>query len=216
MNGSNTKRTTNSKTVNKLREVRNNQDAYIVNKLNDLGLNINSVYDLVNSKKSYANAIPALVNFLNDPKITDSIVLQGVVRALATIDSKGIANDDLFALFEKTPVSEDSLKWAIGNSLGFLATSSDFEKIKDLVEDKMNGISRQGLVSGLAKINTKDCRNLLMRLVDDTDVAAHAIEALKKQKCKEAITIIQGLLDSESRLIRNEAASFLKSSTKWT
>jgi hypothetical protein len=51
------------------------------------GIDVKSVFDLVNSKTSYPDAIPVLLGFL--PNISDNWIKEGVVRALAVREARG-------------------------------------------------------------------------------------------------------------------------------
>lgn len=205
----------NSKTA-RVNTVREKEDARVVAALKrEAGLEIESVYDLVNDKGSYPDAIPVLIALLKSEELTDSLIVQGIVRALTVREAKGKANDVLLDLFDKSAPSEDSLKWAIGNAIGFLLRPDDFERAKELVLDRDNGTARQGVVSALGKIKTVESEALLSSLLDDPEVTAHAIEGLRLMKAKNVVDQVKDLSNSKTPLVKRKALAFLKAADSW-
>ena len=75
---------------------------------------------------------------------------------------------------------------AIGNSLYVVADRSVVEDIIRLATDKTHGRAREMLVATLGRFKTPETTRVLIELLDDADVAAHAAKALGKQKAAEA------------------------------
>ena len=204
-----------SKTA-KMIAVREKEDAHVVAALKrDAGLDIESIYDLVNDNGSYPDAIPVLIALLKSEELTDSLIVQGIVRALTVREAKGKANDLLFDLFDKSAPSGDSLKWAIGNAIGFLLCPDDYGKAKELVLNRDNGTARQGIVSALGKIKTAQSEELLSSLLGDPDVTAHAIEGLRLLKAKSVVDQVRDLSNSKNPLVKRKALAFLKAADSW-
>ncbi|NOU23507.1 MAG: hypothetical protein HOO93_17305 [Methyloglobulus sp.] len=118
----------------------------LVEELNQAGFLVTSVWDFVNSKNYYSDAVPILIKHLktkHHPKI-----LAGLARSLAVTQFSN--NDDLWNLlvdlYEKTlsdseinnPV-ERGLQEAIAVALECLAIESRIDSLKKLVATVPNG-----------------------------------------------------------------------------
>lgn len=64
-----------------------NEDRRVVNELQAVGIKVDGVFDLVNSRRSYKEAIPVLVKLMSS--IEDARIKEGVVRALAVKEAVG-------------------------------------------------------------------------------------------------------------------------------
>jgi HEAT repeat protein len=175
----------------------------VVEALCVVGLPVSSVWDLVNSKESYPQAIPVLLKCLQmemDPRVKE-----GVVRALTVREARTIAAKPLVQEFLKVSEPDSSLKWAIGNALAVVADDSVFEEIAGLVSDSTNGRSRQMLVEALGRMKNPRAVDLAISLLDEEEVAGHAIVALRKLRAKRARPFIEPFLKHPMPWIRNEA-----------
>jgi hypothetical protein len=80
---------------------------------------------------------------------------------------------------EFTRSDDDRLKWAIANALATLATKDAFEGLIKLLGDRRHGQSREMLCDALKRTKGPRAPDVLIGLVDDRDVAGHAILALR-------------------------------------
>jgi len=181
----------------------------IKTELEKVGISINDIYDLVNTNKPYPTAVPVLLNLL-ETGIDDMGTKEGVVRALAVKEAIGKATPILIAEYNRVPKDKMLLRWAIGNTIYTTITKDDVESILPIVQDKTNGISRQMFVAALGKVKTEKVENVLINLLDDDDVIAHALETLGKMKSKKAKDKISALANHPKALIRKEALKALK------
>ncbi len=181
----------------------------IKTELQKVGIEITNIYDLVNSGKRYAAAIPILSSLLKKG-IDDIKVKEGVIRALTVKDAAGVANKVLIEEYNQIPKNETSLRWAIGNAFYTIITNEDAENILQIVQDRENGISRQMFVAALGKIKSKQSEIVLIKLLDDFEVAPHALDALGRLKSKKAKEKIEILLGHKNKLIIKEAERALK------
>ena len=147
------------------------------------------IYDLVNTSKPYPEAIPVLTQLLKEG-ITNSRNREGIIRALAVPKSKGKIGSLLIEEFYKTPSDNILLRWAIGNTMEVVISDEDIVDVIKIVADKSNGISRQMFALALGKIPSKESENVLIQVLDDEEIAPHAIEALGKLKSRKAKTKI--------------------------
>lgn len=174
-----------------------------------VGIEVNDIYELVNSKESYPSAIPVLANLLRE-RIEPITLREGVIRALAVKEAAGKLGKLLFDEYNKTSNDLMNLKWAIGNTIYETASIDDEDEILRIVANKTNGISRQMFVLLLGKIKSQKSENTLIDLLQDDEVAPHAILALSKLKSERAKEKIIGLLNHPNSLIQKEAAKALK------
>lgn len=189
---------------------RERESKRVAEALRHAGVLVSSVYDLVNTSAPYPTAVPVLLDLLEDG-ITDDIITEGVVRALAVKEARGVANKPLIEEFKKTPNVKMSLKWAIGNTLEVIAVDADFDELAALVRDKSHGRSREMLAIALGRLNHPDVETVLLEALHDDDVIAHAIIGLARNKrSKKALEAITPLLDHPRPLVRKEAAKTIK------
>jgi hypothetical protein len=187
----------------KFKEELNNETRELLNQLKAAGLNVTSVWDLVNTKSSYPEAIDILLNHLR--KKYHHKNKEGIIRALAVKEAKGKATSLLIDEYYKTPKDEKSLRWAIGNTIFTIITQQDLDKILPIVQDKDNGESRQMFVASLGKIKSDRAEDTLIELLDDNEVSAQSLYALgllKSKKAKEKIILMK---NHPNPLIRKEA-----------
>jgi len=179
----------------------------LLNELKYVGVDVSSVWDLVNTKKSYPQAIDILIDHLNKDYHEKNI--EGIIRALSVKEAKGKAAT-LIKKYEETPKIKDNLRWIIGNAIAVVMTLNDVDWIYRTVLDKSNGGSRSQLVYALGTVKTEKSEDILISLLDDEEVAPQAIAALGRLKSKKAKDKIVILNQSKNSLIRLESKKALK------
>ena len=154
----------------------NDETIELVNELNLIGLNINSIWDLVNTKKSYPDAIPILIEHLS--KDYSDRNKEGIIRALAVKEAKGKVVSILIELYNKIPKEKQLLRWAIGNTICTVITKGEVESIIPIVQDETNGASRQMFVLALGKFKNDKIINILKEHSKESDIALQVTKAL--------------------------------------
>ena len=184
--------------------------APVIEELRAVGFSVESVGDLYNKKLNYQRAIPILVKWLSE--ISNVVVKEDIVRALSVKWAKNTAAAALLLVeFKHAKDSTDSgLRWAIGNALEVLVTDEIKAEMIELAKDSRFGRSREMVVLGLGKLKDPSVVSVLIELLKDDQVIAHAVMALRKLKAKEARTHIEHLLDHPRSLVRREAKNALK------
>ncbi len=177
--------------------------------LSKVGIEIKDIYELVNSKKTYPDAIPVLVSTLTSG-IEEDNLKEGVIRALAVKEAKGKIGSILIDEFHMTSKDKPLLRWAIGNTMEVVIGKEDLEKVIEIVLDKSNGMSRQMFVVSLGNIKSEKSENVLINLLDDDEVAAHALNGLRRIRSVKALEKVKQLLNHPKPLIRKEAEKTLK------
>lgn len=186
------------------------EDRRICQALRGVGIQVNSIWDLVHTSQSYPEAIPLLIEMLQSAK-SDAVV-EGIVRSLTVKEARGVAAGPLLKLFKDYPTSDpmhQSTKWAIGNVLSEVADNRVFEEIAELVMDKRHGTSRQMLVIALGNMKDSRATPLLVDLLDDEEVVGHALVALGKLKDRGARQTIEKFLSHPNAWVRKEASKAL-------
>jgi HEAT repeat protein len=183
----------------------------LVTALNDSGVQIKSVWDLVNTKRAYPLAIPVLTVHLRYPYPWR--IREGIARALTTKIAGNDAYTALVREFKKLPESQDNdqnqFKWALGNAISIVAGKNNFDEIVNLVQDKRHGITRDMMVLRLPRLEPDKAVAVLIELLADDEVAGQAVIALGKLKAQEARNGIERLLSHPQPWVRKEAAKAL-------
>lgn len=181
----------------------------IKSELAKVGITVNDIYDLVNTDKPYPSAVPVLLDLLQEG-IEHIGIKEGIIRALAVKEAIGKASPVLLDEYYKIPKDKTLLRWTIGNTIYITITEDDVERILPIVQDKENGMSRQMFVAALGKVTSGNTEDVLIKLLDDDEVAAQALEALGRMKSKKAREKILTLTSHPKALIKKEAQKALK------
>lgn len=158
---------------------RTNEDARIASIINvRAGLNITSVFDLVNSKAAYPQAIPALLECLL--QACEKWIKEGIVRALSVKEARGKADFTLVNEFKSISPDDreyQSLKWAIGNALSIVGTNNVADDLFEIAQDVRHGKAREMVVVSLGRLSDPRAPEVRMKLLDDDEICGHAIMA---------------------------------------
>jgi HEAT repeat protein len=179
------------------------------------GVHLRDLWELVNDRAQYSAAIPVLIDWLEHlddrvPAADQDKVREGLVRALTVPAARPSAAPVLLAEFRR--VSDPTglgPRWVIGNALEVVADDSIFDDVALIVRDPSFGKARQMVVVGLARSKDGRAVPLLIELLDDEDVAAHAAMALGKRRASEARSALERQLESPQALVRQEAKKAL-------
>lgn len=142
------------------------------------GFPVRSVGQLHHEWKSYRAAIPILLRWL--PRVSYDALRQDIVRTLSVKEARPLATAPLVEAYEGEP--NYGLKWAIGNALEVLADASVFDDIVRIVRDKRHGKAREMVAMALDNMKNPQAVDVLLDLLDDDEVAGHAIIALGRLK----------------------------------
>jgi len=155
----------------------------LLTELGNIGIHVNSVWDLVNTEKDYQDAVPILVRHLRLPYSTT--VKEGIVRAL-TVDYAGSeALRELIKEFQlQNDDSETSLKWVLGNAIAAVAKPSHANTLISLATDPSHGKARDMIISALPRVVSDKVQldAVLRRLMSDEDVRESVHRTLLEQK----------------------------------
>jgi HEAT repeat protein len=159
-------------------------------------------------------AAPVLVDWL--PRVKTALAKERIVRSLTgEKTATPLALEPLVAEFRRA--DDHGLKWAIGNALATLADDSIADELVELARDRRHGGSREMLMDALARTKDKRALDALVDLVDDDDVAGHAISALRRLGPKSSLPYLERArpalehqaADGETLLARRQASAAL-------
>jgi len=91
-----------------------------------------------------------------------------------------------------------------------VADDSVFDDIVALVKDKRHGRAREMLAVALANMKNPKAVDVLIELLDDEEIAGHALSALRKLAPPEAREAIEPFVNHPKTWARNEAKRALK------
>jgi hypothetical protein len=186
----------------------------IIEELKREGYDVESLYALRNIGRPYKAAVPILLKWL--PQVEDWHLKDSIVRALSVPWAKPAALLPLIVEFRTAagPTIVDHVKWAIGNALSIIADDTVFDDVADLVQEKRHGRSREMLAVALGRMKDPRAVDLLIKLLDDEEVAGHALIAIRKLKAREAASRVEPFLNHPKAWVRSEAKKALARITK--
>lgn len=146
----------------------------LIGDLRKNGFVVEDIWDWVNGPAPGASE-SILLSHLE--QVTSDRLAEAIARALTQKNFRN-ALPTLLRRFERT--SSDGARWAIGNAIAFQPWPKDvWENILTLAADPKFGRGRQNLVWRLHRIKLPAVEPTLIKLVEDRDVDAFALIALR-------------------------------------
>ena len=152
-------------------------EAPLVGALRAAGLEVQSVWDLVNAAVPYPEALPILVEHLRRPY--PEAIRDGIARALAVRDAK-FAWPALVDAYRREPPGRTK-----GGLAAAVAAASDGDVIGDVIAlacDRRHGTSRLLLLSALERSKDPRARKTLMALGADPELQKEVQVILRRPK----------------------------------
>jgi len=185
-------------------DTRDSDDELVCAALATIGFECQSVYDLINMVSYPAGTLEVLVRELS--KAYHPIIREGIIRGLTMPDAAPIALEPLVRAFLYDDFrDQETEKWVIGNALYTMAKPKHCATMLELARDRRHGTARQMIVYGLGRCKSEEAVDTLTSLLDDDDVAGHAIEALRKIGNTRARSAIEPFLKHPRTWWRNAA-----------
>jgi hypothetical protein len=163
--------------------------------------------------------VPVIIEWL--PLVEDAKVKEAMVRTLAGQRASGPAGQRaaqgegarrLLAEFRRPEYADaSSLRWTIGDAMASLAGPADADAIIEILCDRANGHAREMFCDAL--VRSRDARrvDVLIELIDDDDVAGHAISALRRSAHQRQVPEPERVRSKlEAVIARPSATSFGK------
>jgi hypothetical protein len=148
-----------------------------VEELRAAGVQVSSVWDLVNIEAPYPLAIPVLADHLCKPH--HPRIREGIVRALAVPEAHRMW-PQLLDAFKRE--EDENMKLALAIAVGGASGTEDTEQLTELVHDEELGTHRVPLIWGLAKSRDPRATEVLRALRDHPELGAEARKGLRQTK----------------------------------
>lgn len=182
----------------------------LLRELANVGEPVQSLSDLVNTRRAYPAAVPVLLRWLDTLDARDltkpSREVDMAVRALTVPAARGKAARKLIELFKVVgDPSGTGTRWSIGNALGIVAEEAVSDDLIALAKEQSYGPARQMVVLGLGRFATERVELALIGLLEDDEVAGYAAMALGRIRSQRAVPTISRLLDHPKPWVRKEA-----------
>jgi hypothetical protein len=116
--------------------------------LSAVGYAVKSVWDLVNMKEAYPEAIPVLLRHL--PIVKHPIMRQGIGRALAVVEARGLAGSALLQALRHE--QDPETRWVFANTLAIVADRENAEELSELADDPEYADVRERLSQALKNV----------------------------------------------------------------
>jgi hypothetical protein len=147
----------------------------LLSDLEKIGIQVESVWDFVNTANKYPAAIPVLLRHVDLPY--HKRIKEGIIRAL-TVNYGGpeVLRELIKQFCEQTDDSANSLKWVLGNAISEVATPADAETVIALAMDTSHGESRDLITQRLPRVVKNKARlsEVLQHLMRDKQTEQYA------------------------------------------
>ena len=152
------------------------QEAPVVAALAEVGVEVESVWDLVNGKDDhYADAVPVLVEHLRDDSYPDR-VREGIARSLS-FRKAAPAWPAIVELYRSTTDSFD-LQQGLAVAMAGAVTDETVDELVAEAHREEHGESRLLLLLGLERLRTPKARKALEGLADHPELGDSATKKL--------------------------------------
>lgn len=132
-----------------------------------VGVYIDLIWDLVNTRTSYPASIPVLLEHLRRPY--DDRTREGIARALTDKAAKPFVDELIYLFRVEDDARSHHVKWAIGNALTVAAGPGKLNEIISLIMDAAHGKARTALVPILRRSKRPEAKAALAKLKSDPD-----------------------------------------------
>lgn len=152
------------------REAQSRRDqAPLLADLAAVGVNVPTVWNLVNTSASYRSALPVLLNHLQRP-YPDG-VREGIARALAIRPTRAIGWRILVEQFCRTDSANRRVKDGLAVALAGACDKSVLPELIDLAKDKKHGESRVLLLLAIRRSRSPEAPLAIAELANDPQLS---------------------------------------------
>ena len=117
-----------------LRQEYRHEEIPLLSELANLGVKIDSIWDLVNAKSAYPSAISTLTAYLQG--VDHPRLREGIARALTVPEARGIADRVILEELQRpSGQSPHSVRWALANALTVVADKGSVDTMRALIAD---------------------------------------------------------------------------------
>lgn len=180
-------------------------DDYVRSLLRNVGADVKSISEIVNSRASFPKAVPVLVELLDDPNLKVDSIFRGIVASLRDPAAVGVAYEPLVRLYREYAPSDDfierQLAGDIALTIGYIAEDKNADELIGLLRDKATyGGSRLGLVDGLSRF--KDRHRLVAEcrwMIHDPELVWTTLQLIGRRKLTELVDEVRGVAATHPR-----------------
>ncbi len=151
----------------KLWEERRKEEAPIVSALRSAGIDVQSISELDSKNKSYACAIPILLEHAK--RDYPEWLREDILRAMATPEARSYWSE-LVELLESDSLLPPSVRWLASLVLNAAADDSVADDVIRLASDRRLGVYRVVLIFTLQRLKSPRAKMLLLELRKDPDL----------------------------------------------
>lgn len=151
----------------------------LVRDLNAAGADVSSIWDLVNTKKTYANLLPILLDHLDRP-YPDGI-REGIARAMAVPEARLFWEELVDRYLAESDSSTHGIKWALHLAIAEAADATVLDTLIRLTVDRRHGRNRALFVDALARIDDPKAHAALIELARDPDLSEDITRVMKRR-----------------------------------
>jgi hypothetical protein len=177
----------------------------LVRRLRNVGIDVDDVWDLVDSDEPYPAAVPFLLEALHGSQPADVHFREGVVRALSIKQARPVAAAALIHEMRRQQEHDDVyVLWAFGNALSIVADDDVYDDIVELARDRSLGRAREMLMEALGRMDNSDATQVLLDFVDDDEVDGQVVVALSR-RADAPRDVFERFADDERDWVRRAA-----------
>jgi hypothetical protein len=137
-----------------LRQEYRQEEIPLLAELANIGIKIDSIWDLVNAKSGYPSAIPTLTAYLQG--VDHPRLREGIARALTVPEARGIAARVILEELQRpSGQSPPPVQWALANALTVVADESSVDTMRALIADDKYLDIRERLKAALKNAKSK-------------------------------------------------------------
>lgn len=151
--------------------------APLIAALAGVGVDVASVWDLVNRPNDYDVALPVLLTHLNLEY--PEVIREGIARALGVPNARPLAWEAVVSQYKREPMRQ--VKSGLAVAISAMADRSVLDEVIALVRDRANGPSRILLLSVLSRSRDPAAATTLTELADDPDLYKEIAIILKRK-----------------------------------
>jgi hypothetical protein len=185
--------------------------------LNEAGIPEDTVWQLVNSKADYPQAVPIIVDWLQHldervpPGEDRNALREGLIRNLITKHAKGnrAAIDVLFHQLEIDPPLGRFELEPVGYALFEILERSDFPRVAATIRSERDFPTKSWLVRWIGRFKNEEAKELAVSQLSNPATRDAAMAALVRQKAKGVRDAVAVYLDDEHEVWRKEARKTL-------
>ncbi|MET8528550.1 hypothetical protein [Micromonospora sp. NPDC005172] len=186
--------------------------------LEQVGVRVDDVWELVNTAQKYPTAIPVLLRWLdriNELPVGKSRekLREGLIRALSVPYARGQAAPLILKQFnEISDMNELGLKWVAGSALGVVADVSVADEVVEILLDRSLGRAREMVFEAIPRIanSRPEIVDGLRSLLDDEAVVPFVICALGQLRDVQSREEIASFVASDHPLASRQARTALR------